>query len=128
VLIFYATSQTFDENFWKTFKSGALSRSGNILLQNTKESGQASPLSLLRSAPQVNHQPPKIPAPRTSGLARSFYRLPHNPRFVVFFVTLFAKGKKDVCTPTATTVLHLCQKKNNSKLLYITCSYIRALA
>ena len=36
------------------------------------------------------------------------------------------KGKKDVCTPTATTVLHLRQKKNNSKLLYITCSYIRS--
>jgi hypothetical protein len=38
------------------------------------------------------------------------------------------KGKKDVCTPTTTTVLHLCQKKNNPKLLYITYSYIRALA
>jgi hypothetical protein len=28
-----------------------------------------------------------------------------------FSVTLFAKGKKDVCTPTAATVLHLRQKK-----------------
>jgi hypothetical protein len=37
-----------------------------------------------------------------------------------FSDTLFAKGKKDVCTPTATTVLHLRQKKNNSKLSYIT--------
>jgi hypothetical protein len=31
-----------------------------------------------------------------------------------FSVTLFAKGKKDVCTPIATTVLHLRQKKPNS--------------
>jgi len=51
-----------------------------------------------------------------------------NPSVVFFSVTLFAEGKKDVCTPTATTVPHLRQKKNNSKLLYITCSYGRSLA
>jgi len=45
-----------------------------------------------------------------------------------FSVTLFAKGKKDVCTPTATTVLHLRQKKTTQSYVYITCSYIRALA
>ena len=59
-----------------------------------KKSGQASPVSLLRSAPQVNHQPPKIPALRTSGLARSFCRLPHNPRFLVFFCHTFCKRQK----------------------------------
>ena len=45
-----------------------------------------------------------------------------------FSVTLFAKGKKDVCTPTTTTVLHLRQKKITQSYVYITCSYIRALA
>jgi len=35
----------------------------------------------------------------------------HSTLLLFFSVTLFAKGKKDVCTPTATTVLHLRQKK-----------------
>jgi len=34
-----------------------------------------------------------------------------------FSVTLFAKGKKDVCTPTTTTVLHLRQKKKQLKAI-----------
>jgi hypothetical protein len=52
-----------------------------------------------------------------------------------FSVTLFAKGKKDVCTeiyPALKRDRHhrvtLAPEKNNPKLRYITCSYIRALA
>ena len=55
-----------------------------------------------------------------------------NPTFIVLFFQNHyfnpPTGQKDVCTPTAATVLHLRQKKKNSKLLYITCSYGRSLA
>jgi len=92
-------------------------------------SGQASPESQLRAAPQGKipsrqKSPPFVP----HGLHGLFvgFRTIHASLF--FSVTLFAKGKKDVCTPTATTVLHLRQKKNNSKLLYMTCSNGHSLA
>jgi len=82
------------------------------------KSGQALPVSKLRAATQGNPQPPKIPAPRTSGLAWSFCRFPHNQPFCCFFLSHFLQNsKKDVCTPTATTVLHLCQKKKQLKAI-----------
>jgi hypothetical protein len=57
-----------------------------------------------------------------------------NPTYfhsVVFSKPLFQsthKSKKESGTPTATAVPEMRQKKNNSKLLYITCSYIRSPA
>jgi len=82
-----------------------------------------------------NHQPSKIPVPRSSGLARSFCRLPHDPRFVVFFCHTFCNQpffQSDVFSePLFQSTLKKqkdAQKKTNSKLLYITCSSIRALA
>ena len=81
-----------------------------------------------------------------AGLARSLFRLPHIHPAVVFFchtfcsprtswhIAFFRSSKKSISqstrmakrtsgTPTITTVPDLRQKKNNSKLLYITCSY-----
>ncbi|MHB9142421.1 MAG: hypothetical protein ACYC25_11150 [Paludibacter sp.] len=99
--------------------------------------GQVSPESLLRAATQVNPQPPKILTPRSSGFAQSFCLPPHNQPCCCFFLSHFLQStliwhiafsrsskkinkpfhpqdKKDVCTPTATTVLHLRQKKTQN--------------
>jgi hypothetical protein len=79
-----------------------------------RESGQVSPVHLLAhfckvcrymvitsiwsgftcslitgSSAGQNPQPQKIPAIRTSWLARSFLWLPHYPRFIVFFCHVF---------------------------------------
>ena len=107
----------------------------SVIIQSYhKQSSQASPLSSLRAAPQGNPQPPKIPAPRTSGLARSFFGLPHNPPCCCFFLSHFlqsthnlahcffsflkkinkpihTQAKKKSGTPTATTVPEMRQKK-----------------
>lgn len=116
-----------------------------------RESGQVSPVHLLAhfckvcrymvitsiwsgftcslitgSSAGQNPQPQKIPAIRTSWLARSFLWLPHNPPFVVFFLSYFLRnGKKAFAlTPYCTYA----RNKNNPKLLYIICSYGRSLA
>ena len=114
----------------------------SVIIQSYhKQSSQASPLSSLRAAPQGNPQPPKIPAPRTSGLAQSFCRLPHNQPFCCFFCHTFCnpptiwhiafsrsskksisqsthKAKKTSGTPTATTVPNLRQRKNQPKAMF----------
>jgi hypothetical protein len=101
--------------------------SKKIIQIKKKQSGFAWKQITGSSAGQIpsrQKSPPLVPL----GLHGLFVGLRTIHASLFFSVTLFAKGKKDVCTPTATTVLHLRQKKNNSKLLYITCSYIRALA
>jgi hypothetical protein len=75
-----------------------------------------------------NHRQAKILTPRTSGLAQSFCLPPRNQPCCCFFLSHFLqKGKKDVCTPTATTVLHLRQKKTTQSYIYIMLSYVRFL-
>ena len=54
--------------------------------------------------------PPLVPL-GLHGLFVGFHTI--NPSVVFFCHTFCRKSKKDVCTPTATTVLHLRQKKNN---------------
>jgi hypothetical protein len=98
-------------------------------------------------------QPAKILTIRTSWLAQSFCRLPHNPPFCCFFLShLPAEGRLFAINPSFTVMFlqNLCfnpptrakrrcafqppppctlvPEKNNSKLLYITCSYGRSLA
>jgi len=52
-----------------------------------------------------------------------------NPTFTVLFFQnhcfIHPQAKKKSGTPTATTVPEMRQKKNNPKLRYITCSYMR---
>ena len=109
--------------------------SGLFILSNNERKRSGKPERLLRAAQRDNPQPPKIPTIRTSWLARSFCRLPHNPRFVVFFCHTFCNQPffhSDVFTKPLFQSTHKKQKdapeKNNPKLLYITCSYGRSLA
>jgi len=85
------------------------------------------PERLLREAPQGNHQQPKILTLLVSslslpkrGVCTVFLSASAQSTLLLFFfsVTLFAKGKKDVCTPTATTVLHLRQKKQPEAIIH----------
>ena len=140
--------------FWNSNAKNILLRNKNRIRkeEESAESGQASPDSLLRAAPPgQNPRQVKILTPRTSGLAQSFCLPPHNPPCCCFFsVTLFAihpqlahcffsflkkinkpihpQAKKKSGTPTATTVPEMRQKKTTQSYIYIMLSYIRALA
>jgi len=66
----------------------------------------------LRAAPSGQSPAGKNPHPSCLWVCTVFLPASAQSTLLFFFsVTLFAKGKKDVCTPTATTVLHLRQKK-----------------
>ena len=115
-----------------------MGRSPNERL-NLDESGQASPESSLRAAPQSKSPALKNPHHSFLMACTVFFRASPQSTLLLFFsVTLFAvntqlahcffsflkkaisqsthEAKKKSGTPTATTVPEMRQKKNNSKL------------
>jgi hypothetical protein len=94
---------------------------------NNKNSGKVSPESLLRAAPQG-----KIPSPKKSppfvphGLHALFCGFRTVNPSVVFFCHTFCKWQKRRLHSNRHHRAALAPEKNNPKLLYITCSYIRS--